>query len=53
MATNEDDPNRRPDQQDERNDRERESVTKDRTTQKRPVEDKTMGAGPGVSSGRR
>lgn len=52
MATNEDDPKRRPDQQDERNERERESVTTERTKQKYPVEDKTTGAGSGVSSGR-
>lgn len=52
MATNEDDPNRPRDQQDERNERERKSVLEDRTKQKRPVEDKTEGAGPGVSSGR-
>lgn len=54
MATMEDDKNRRPDAQDERNEKERESVTGNRTEQKTPVDDKTStGAGPGVSSGRR
>jgi hypothetical protein len=52
MATLEDDKTRRPDSQDERNRKERESVTEGRTEQKRPVEDKTSGAGPGVSSGK-
>ncbi len=52
MATMEDDKNRKPDSQDERTQRERESVTGTRTELKRPVDDKTTGAGPGVSSGR-
>ena len=52
MATMEDDKNRKPDAQDDRNQRERESVTGTRTELKRPVEDKTTaGAGSGVTSG--
>lgn len=54
MATLEDDRNRRPDAQDKRNEKERESVTGNRTEQKTPVDDKTStGAGSGVGSGRR
>lgn len=52
MATLEDEKNRRPDSQDERDRKERESVTGGRTEQKRPVEDKTTGAGPGVTPGK-
>lgn len=54
MATLEDEKTRQPDAQDKRNEKERESVTGNRTEQKTPVDNKTdEGAGSGVSSGRR
>ena len=58
MATLEDEKTRQPDAQDKRIEKERESVTGNRTEQRTeqiaPVDNKTdEGAGSGVSSGRR